>query len=66
VGDQGLRERVSAMAGVSQSYEKEVSGRHLKLTMSVTREAIEHICRRRTFKYFDFDDIKGVNNFWPV
>jgi hypothetical protein len=51
---------------VSHSVTKEVDGRLLKLTMSVSGEAIYHICRRHTFKYFDFDDIKGVNNFWPA
>lgn len=51
---------------VSHSFTKVVDGRQLKLTMNVTGEAIYHICRRHTFKHFDFDDIKAVNNFWPA
>lgn len=65
VNAEGL-EGARAGGPVSRSVTKEVDGKLLKLTMSVTGEAIYHICRRHTFKYFDFDDIKGVNNFWPV
>jgi len=35
------------------------------VTIFVTGERLDHFCNRHTFKYFDFDDVKGVNIFWP-
>jgi hypothetical protein len=56
----------SDKVAATKSFKKDVGGRPVRLTMTVTDEAIYHICRRHTFEHFDFDDVKAVNNFWPV
>ncbi len=41
-----------------------VNGKNIRLVLST--DAIDHIYKRHSYAYFDFDQIKLRNTFWPV
>lgn len=42
------------------------AGPEVTFTVEVKEGVLHHSCERHSYRHFDFGQIKGVNNFWPV
>ncbi len=48
-----------------QPVKKTIGETNVLLKVVVTPKALEHFCTRHTYRYFNFNEIKAINTFWP-